>query len=103
MVSKSRLILLAASLIALPFGIAVAQQNNPAGNMGSNNSATASPGTADRNPGMNKGPSPRPAARNTNTPGGTGRTVVPGSTSSQAGSAPATTDSKTGAAGGGQK
>jgi hypothetical protein len=109
MVSKSRSILLATGLMAFYSAAAIAQSNNPAGNMGSNNSATASPGTADSKParGMNTGdagsaPVARSnAATNSNAPGGTGTTVVPGSNSSQAGSAAGTAEMKTG--GGGQK
>jgi hypothetical protein len=86
---------------------ATAQTNNPAGNMGSNRSATASPGTADNQAasGMHTGDldSPRAAtgnysssAMNSTAPGATGRTVVPGSTSSQAGSSKGTAEQQTG-------
>jgi hypothetical protein len=109
----SHAILLTASFfLASPLVTAMAQSNNPTGNLGSNNSVTASPGTADSKPlsGMNTGGSSpsgavnqSSAAMNSNTPGGTGTTVVPGSTSSQSGSAAGTAETKTGAGGGGQK
>ena len=38
---------LAATLITMPVAGAFARQNNPAGNLGSNRSSTAGPGTAD--------------------------------------------------------
>jgi|SRR4051794_18438638 hypothetical protein len=47
MTSISRALLLSAALMGAPVVAAVAQQNNPTGNYGSNRSATASPGTAD--------------------------------------------------------
>jgi hypothetical protein len=103
---KSRSFLLAASLMAAPMATAVAQQN-PAGNLGSNNSATASPGTADSKSGsgMSTGDvgSHRTttsnyggSAMNPTTPGATGQTVVPGSTSSQASSAAGTVQQQQG-------
>jgi hypothetical protein len=112
MFSKTRSLLLAASLIAVPLTATMAQQNNPIGNMGSNNSVTATPTT---------GGSPPPgvtttdtgargtagnysgSAMNSTTPGATGHTIVPGSTSSQAGSAAGTTEQRTGATTGGNK
>jgi hypothetical protein len=108
---KSRSLLLAASLIAAPLAVAVAQQNNPTGNMGSNNSATASPGTADSHAasGMSTGDagarstatSPyRGSASNSTMSGATGQTVVPGSTSSQASSSYGTAQQRTGSGGG---
>jgi hypothetical protein len=108
MFSKSGTILLAAGLIAVPLGIAVAQQNNPTGNLGSNRSITASPGTADNKAasGTNTGDvgsrntgtsNYSGSAANTTTPGATGRTIVPGSTSSQASSSAGTAEQKTGA------
>jgi hypothetical protein len=112
MFTKSRSLLLAASLIAAPMATAMAQQNNPTGNMGSNKSVTASPGTADSHSasGMNTGDagarstaSPTYGSNNTTAPGATGRTVVPGSTSSQASSSTGTAHQQTGSssAGGG--
>jgi hypothetical protein len=114
MLFKSRSILLAATLMAAPLATAMAQQNNPTGNLGSNRSATAAPGTADSSAAstMHTGDN---AARGTSTnshggtsmnnttPGATGHTVVPGSTSSQAGAAGSTVREKTGgtSAGGG--
>lgn len=112
MTSKSQMLLLAAGLLAVPLGAAVAQPN-PAGNLGSNRSATASPGTADSSSesGMHTGDvgSQRTATGNyggpatsSTTPGATGRTIVPGSNSSQASAAEGTAEQKTGtqAAGG---
>ncbi len=55
MFSKSSFLLLATALMAAPIASTMAQQNNPTGNLGSNRSATAAPGTADTKaaPGMN--------------------------------------------------
>jgi hypothetical protein len=75
MISKSRSLLLAATLLAVPMGAAMAQ-----GGTGTTNSAT-SPSTSTT---TNKYGSS--AATNPNVPGATGRTVVPGSNSSMAGS-----------------
>lgn len=109
MFSKSRSLLLAASLVAVPMATALAQQNNPTGNMGSNNSITATPGTtADSasSPGMKTGDSTSHStatsnyggtAMNGTAPGATGQTVVPGSTSSQASAAAGTDQQRTGA------
>jgi hypothetical protein len=110
MFTKSRSLLIAAGLIAAPMAFTMAQTTNPTGNMGSNKSVTATPGTADSHAasGMNTGDA---GARNTATPGygtsmnntkpgATGRTVVPGSTSSQASSSAATANQRTGSSGG---
>lgn len=86
----------AAALCAAP--VAMAQQNNPAGNLGSNRSTTAAPGTADNHSasgvntgdvhsgsstysgsGMSSG-----STTSSTTPGATGHTVVPGNNSSVA-------------------
>jgi len=84
--------------------VAMAQHNNPAGNQGSNNSITASPGTADSRSesGMNTsdaGPS-RTALGNysgsSTSAGSTGRTIVPGNNSSQASNSSATTQQRQG-------
>ncbi|MEA2740233.1 MAG: hypothetical protein QOH05_3540 [Acetobacteraceae bacterium] len=107
MFSKSRSLLLAATLMAAPLATAMAQQNNPAGNMGSNNSVTATPGTADSKSmsGMNTGDAgSRGAAMsnyggsstNNTAAGSTGHAVVPGSTSSQADASSGTAQQKTG-------
>jgi hypothetical protein len=107
MLNKSRSFLLAAALLAAPVATAMAQQNNPAGNLGSNRSATATPGTADNSAASTMttgdagahGPSANThggAATNHNVPGATGHTVVPGSNSSQASSAPSTARERTG-------
>ena len=101
MFSKSRSLLLAAALVAAPMVTAMAQQNNPTGNQGSNSSATATPTTGNNSPGAGA------AARgttgnyggtsmNSTAPGATGKTVVPGSTSSQAGASGATNEQKAG-------
>jgi hypothetical protein len=115
MFSKSRSLLLAATLLAAPMATAMAQGNNPTGNMGSNQSVTASPGTADSKAvsGMNTadvgahsttGTNYNAAAANPSTPGGTGTTVVPGTMSSQAGSTSGTAQQQTGVTtGGGSK
>jgi len=114
MLMYSRSLLLAATLMAVPVAAAMAQSNNPAGNMGSNNSATASPGTADSKSaaGMNTGdtgPNRTAAgnyagsAMNSTTPGATGQTVVPGSTSSQANASAGTAEQQMGATAGGSK
>jgi hypothetical protein len=107
MFSKSRSLLLASTLLIAPVATAMAQQNNPTGNMGSNRSVTASPGTADNKPasGMNTGDNSTRttgtsnyggAAMNSTTPGATGKTVVPGSTSTQADSSRGTANQKSG-------
>jgi hypothetical protein len=102
---QSRSLLLAAALMAGSMTVAIAQ-NNPAANLGSNNSATASPGTADSKSmsGMNTadaGSKPNPAGNYSGSamstkPGSTGKTVVPGSTSTQASNSKATTDQRQG-------
>jgi hypothetical protein len=99
--------LLAASIMAIPLAGALAQ-SNPTGNLGSNQSTTASPGTADNKAasGLNtadvnaKPPIPPAGAMNSTTPGATGTTVVPGSTSTVAGDKANTAESKTGATAG---
>jgi hypothetical protein len=111
MFSTSRSLLVASTLLIAPVGAAMAQQNNPSGNMGSNRSATAAPGTADSKAasGMNTGDinargtgasNYSGSAMNSTTPGATGKTVVPGSTSSQADSSRGTVNQKSGAGGG---
>jgi hypothetical protein len=102
---QPRSLLLAAALMAGSMTVAIAQ-SNPAGNLGSNNSATASPGTADSKSmsGMNTADagSPHNPAGNysgsgiNSAPGATGKTVVPGSTSTQASNSKATTDQRQG-------
>jgi hypothetical protein len=110
---KSRWLLLAATLMTVPMTNAMAQQNNPAGNMGSNRSVTATPGTADSRAGsgMNTADmgshgtttSNYAPSMNNPTPGETGHSVVPGSGSSQAGSAAGTVEQRAGQqTGGGQ-
>jgi hypothetical protein len=115
MFSKSHSLLLAAAMLAAPMATAMAQGTNPTGNMGSNRSVTASPGTADSKAvsGMNTGDvgaqstagtTYNPTAANPYTPGGTGTTVVPGTMSSQAGSTAGTAQQQTGTTtGGGSK
>jgi hypothetical protein len=105
---KSSSLLLAAALMAAPMTAAMAQQNNPAGNMGSNRSVTASPGTADsmaaavintRDSSTNTTGTGNygSSAMNKTAPGATGHTVVPGTTSSQANSSTGTMQQKSGA------
>jgi hypothetical protein len=111
--SKFRSLLLAATLMAAPVANAMAQQNNPAGNMGSNGSVTASPSTADSRPasGMNTADmgshgtttSNYAPSMNNPTPGETGHSVVQGSGSSQAGSAAGTVEQRAGQQAGGGK
>jgi hypothetical protein len=113
MFSQSRLLLLAASLMIASVATAMAQ-SNPAGNLGSNNSVTASPGTADSAAasGMSTGDvgshgtttsNYGGSAMNSTAPGATGQTVVPGTTSSQASSAAGTDQQQTGSTAGGAK
>jgi len=91
---------LAATVLTIPL-MAVAQ-SNPAGNLGSNNSETAAPNTADSpSSTLHSGdasavpPTPSPGAQNPNIPGATGQTVVPGTSSTVSGSTQATENSKT--------
>jgi hypothetical protein len=110
MTSISRSLLLSATLLAAPLTGAVAQDSNPTGNYGSNRSVTASPGTADgkTDSKMSTGDvhsrsvvgSYHGSASN---PGGTGRTAVPGSNSSQARAAAGTAATQAGGTGGGGK
>ena len=112
MPSLSHSLLLSAALLAAPLTGAVAQ-TNPAGNYGSNRSVTAAPRTADNQAksGMSTGDEhARAAAGNyagtasdPRTPGGTGRTVVPGSNSSQASAAAGSANTRTDATTGGGK
>jgi len=96
-------LILAASLAAVPAAGALAQ-TNPTGNLGSNKSVTAAPGTADNKAasGLDSGDAnaklPRPAlvARDRSAPGSTGSTVVPGSSSTVSGNRAATAEQKTG-------
>jgi hypothetical protein len=79
MISKSRSLLLAATLLAVPVGAAMAQQGTTTGgNAGYNQS----PRTQPNSPRMNSSS----AATDPHQPGATGQTVVPGSSSSMAGS-----------------
>jgi hypothetical protein len=78
MISKSRWLLVAAALIAAPVGAAVAQQGTTSGTQPNNNSPSAAPNS----PHMNNSS----AATDPHVPGATGQTVVPGSSSSMAGS-----------------
>jgi hypothetical protein len=113
MSAKSRSLLLATTLLIAPVATSMAQQNNPPGNMGSNRSVTAAPGTADNKAvsgmetGDNRGRSTGASnyggsAMNSTTPGATGKTVVPGSTSSQADSSRGTVNQKSGGPSGGE-
>lgn len=114
----ARPLVFAAALSAAPFVVAQAQQNNPAGNLGSNRSMTAAPGTADSQAasGMHtadtKGHSNAYGGASMNktsprTPGATGTTVVPGNNSTVASDAKSsyqqkTAGSQTGSGGGGR-
>ncbi len=104
MTSTLRNALLAAAIIAVPL-TGFAQSSNPAGNLGSNNSTTASPSTANApSSTLHSGdakstpPMPSAAAQNPHVPGATGKTVVPGTTSTIAGDRGSTANAKTGTA-----
>jgi hypothetical protein len=111
MTSIPRSLLLSAALLAAPLTGALAQ-TNPAGNYGSNRSVTAAPGTADNRaaPGMSTADEHSSGAAgsysgkalNPRTPGATGRTVVPGSNSSQASAAAGSSNTRTDATTGGK-
>lgn len=98
--------LLMAGLMAVGSTVAMAQADSPSGNLGSNRSITAAPGTADSKAmsGVNTGDAglrTNPSnyggsAMNRTTPGATGKTIVPGDRSSQAGAAAGTAEQKTG-------
>jgi hypothetical protein len=105
MTSRLRMSLMAVVLLATP-ALAIAQGNNPTGNMGSNRSDTSAGtnvdnaqksgmGIADVKPGMNA-PKPPAAAKDNTISGATGRTVVPGSSSTVAGDQSGTSAAKTG-------
>jgi hypothetical protein len=109
MITTSRSIILSAALLVAPVASALAQQNNPTGNYGSNRSATASSTTADTpaTPGMRTGDISSastpggsyggPATSSSKT-GATGQTVVPGNNSTVAGDTSGTAKTKTGGA-----
>lgn len=90
-----------------------AQQNNPAGNLGSNRSVTGAPGTAD-NPSTSGATTGDATSRravmgnynsssaNPTRPGATGQSKVPGNGSTVAGDMPATGQSQTSTTGTGQ-
>jgi hypothetical protein len=108
MISMSRSLLLSAALMAAPLAGAIAQQTNPAGNYGSNKSATAAPGTADSKSmsGMNTGDAGPGDANSTAartgsrmTPGRAGRTHAAPSHSNRADTTAGITSSQ----GGGSK
>ena len=106
MLSKTYPIIVAVAFAAMPVAGVYAQQNNPTGNLGSNRSSTATPGTADSGAasGMHTGDVRSSTGGTSNSggssmasqPGATGRTVVPGNNSSVSGDTRATTDNKTG-------
>ena len=73
--SHSRSFILVAFLAVMPLAGTAAQQSNAAGSSGGNQPA---------------------AAKNLNTPGATGKTVVPGNKSTVAGDKNSTVDAKTG-------
>jgi hypothetical protein len=77
---KSRLLLSAAALMAIPMGVAMAQQGTTGGSPAY--SGNDSPRAAPNSPRMDNSS----AAKDPNVPGATGQTVVPGSGSSMAGS-----------------
>jgi hypothetical protein len=105
MTSKLRMSLMTVAFLATPM-LAIAQGNNPTGNMGSNRSDTSAGtnvdktqtpgmGTADVRPGVNA-PKSSAAAKDNMVPGATGKTVVPGSNSTVAGDQSGTSAVKTG-------
>ena len=114
MVSKSRIALMTVALFATPM-LAMAQSNNPTGNMGSNRSEMAAGtnvdkmqkpgmGTADVQSGANPS-KPNAMAKDSTVAGATGKTVVPGSSSTVSDSKIGTAAAKTGstnASGGGK-
>jgi hypothetical protein len=79
MISKSRSLLLAATILVAPIGMAMAQGTGTAG--AATSQAPASPSAT-----TTTTPYRSSAAANPNVPGATGQTVVPGSTSSMASS-----------------
>ena len=92
MLRRSYWLLLAAAMTGAPMVASLAQQNNPAGNLGSNRSETAAPGTADNKAvsGMNTGDAGSRttatgnyggSSMNTSPSGTAGRTVAPSTTS----------------------
>ena len=90
----SRSLLLAATLMAAPVAVAMAQTSAPSANMPSSSSTTTT--------------KPSPSATNPNVPGATGQTVVPGSNSSMADSNrvqpnPNNATTSSGSSGGGSK
>jgi len=112
--SKLRLSLMTVALLATPV-LAIAQGNNPTGNMGANRSDTAGGTSADKmqKPGMATAdvqsgantPKPTAMAQDSAAPGATGKTVVPGSNSTVSGDKSGTVAAKTGqtnASGGGK-
>ena len=92
--------ILTAAIFAAP--LAAFAQSNPAGNLGSNSSPTATAPTANA-PGVPMHAAdataatrpPSAAAQNPHVPGATGQTVIPGSNSTVAGDRAATATSKT--------
>ncbi len=101
MTSTLRTTALALLIGAAPLA-AFAQSNNPAGNLGSNSSPTATAPTANA-PGVPMHAAdatapvrtPSAAAQNPHVPGATGQSVVPGNNSTIAGDRSATATSKT--------
>ena len=88
MLFKSRSLLIAAGLMAVPLGAAMAQQGNAPTNS-SMNRASPTTGTATSTYGG-------AASMHNANPGATGHTVVPGDNSSQASNAPSTREEKAG-------
>lgn len=78
MISKSRSLFLAATMLAVPMGVAMAQGTTPGVTTGANGTS----GDSQTAP----APYPSAAATNPNVPGATGQTVVKGSGSSMAAS-----------------
>lgn len=86
----SRLMLLAVALFAMPTVVVFAQSANNPPNTNGNHSTSAAPGTSAMDSGIKSPGVAAGAAQNSNRPGATGQTVVPGDKSTVAGSEPAT-------------
>ncbi len=107
MIAKISSIVMAGALLAGPMAPALAQTQNPAGNMGSNRSMTASPGTQDNAAsGMNSNDMNNPGSAGGNYAGSSLSShpgVVKGSNSSVASSGSATREQQTGSSPAGGK
>jgi hypothetical protein len=99
MLAEKRSLILATALLITPLVPAFAQQNNPTGNLGSNRSVTAAPGTADSQAasGVRSGDvTPHGTSNYGMMTAAPGHTHVPGTNSSTHSAAKATNAQKTG-------